>query len=115
MGCEILLLDTYDKSCGGLLRWLNVPQLEDVLDVAHSLCMRVALAGSLTAAELSDLCDLHVDLFAVRGAACEGGRDGQVSQVAIEALQKALVNMPPATKSRRRNGGFGERSIVKSW
>ena len=48
------------------------------------------LAGSLGPAEIERLLPLAPDWFAVRGAACEGGRGGRVTEPRVRALVELM-------------------------
>ena len=87
LDCRVFMFDTYDKSQGHLLDWLSVSKLRDAARAVKVSGMQFALAGSLTADDISMLAPLvRPDIFAVRTAACRDGRLGQVSQQAIDAL-----------------------------
>jgi (5-formylfuran-3-yl)methyl phosphate synthase len=78
VACErrwaVLLMDTWDKDGSTLLDWMSVAELEQACRACRDAGVRVALAGSLGAAEIDLLRGLRPDWFAVRGAACRGGR-----------------------------------------
>jgi hypothetical protein len=68
--------------------------------------MAVVLAGSLSAANLLTAAELRPYLAAVRGAACEAGRNGTVSQVRVAELRQILntagtTTSPLAANERR--------------
>lgn len=87
-----LLLDTFDKSGSTLLDWWPVDDLSWLIDICRSGGVPVALAGSLDCDQIRAASRLKPDWFAVRGAACEGGRGGTVSADRVAAL-KALVTV----------------------
>ncbi len=89
-GCQMLLIDTFDKSSGNLLTFLNAEQREEVLAYTHELGMRLALAGSLSARSLHELNRPGVALLGVRGAACDNGRLGQVCGQRVRQLSQIL-------------------------
>jgi uncharacterized protein (UPF0264 family) len=68
------LIDTWGKDGTTLLDWLSPDQLAELLARCRSAGVPVALAGSLGAEQLRQLRPLRPDWFAVRGAACGGGR-----------------------------------------
>jgi uncharacterized protein (UPF0264 family) len=90
-GCSVLLLDTYDKSAGGLLDWLDRAELEQLRQATRQAAMRVALAGSLTRRQVTLLLELAPDFVAVRGAVCAGGRNARLSATCIEQLLADLA------------------------
>lgn len=87
------LVDTWDKEGGGLLGALGRGRLAALVARAKSAGMPVALAGALTAETIAALRDLAPDWFAVRGAACDGGRAGTVSTRRVAELA-ALTRGP---------------------
>ncbi len=96
--CEYLLVDTFDKSQGSLCDHLLAEELKILLQRAKEASLQTVVAGSLTAELLPQLSALPIDMLAVRGAVCEGGRSGMVRQARIEqfcaardASWKALV------------------------
>jgi uncharacterized protein (UPF0264 family) len=90
----VFLLDTFAKETGQtLLDQISLPDLLVLCRACQDACVRVALAGSLGAEEIRKVLFLQPDWIAVRGAACEGGRDGQVSEAKVRELV-ALINVP---------------------
>lgn len=78
-----VLIDTYDKVQATSLDLGFAP----LLDRVRSSGRFVALAGGLDVAGIRRLSPLRPDLFAVRGAACEGGsRLGRVSTARVAEL-----------------------------
>ena len=78
-----VLIDTFDKSSGGLLDCLSVTELEDFADRLRTLSadgprLFLALAGKLSSADLSRLVTIRPDVIAVRSAACRN-HDRQAS------------------------------------
>jgi uncharacterized protein (UPF0264 family) len=62
---------------------------------AHRERLFAALAGSIGADEIALAGETGADIAGVRGAACDGGRTGQVSPMRVRAL---------ATEVRRAGG-----------
>ena len=87
---KILLIDTWIKDGSTLLDWLSTDELSRMIQQCRDAGKRVALAGSLSAAEIDRLRDVRPDWFAVRGAVCEGGREGSVSEVRVRELAHFL-------------------------
>ncbi len=84
---SVLLIDTFDKSRGkGLLSWLSKSQLVAVCCQCHAHDVSLALAGSLRLNDVAELRDVRPDWFAVRGAACVGGRDSTISEEKVRRL-----------------------------
>jgi hypothetical protein len=57
------------------------------VDKAHDAGLLVALAGQLTADDLSFVREAGADIVGVRGAACEGGRNGRVTAERVRQLR----------------------------
>jgi (5-formylfuran-3-yl)methyl phosphate synthase len=94
---SVLLLDTHCKEAarpGGarptLLDWIRPVQVQELCNNCHAVGLQIAVAGSLGMAEIVELSPACPDWFAVRGAACEGGRDGNVSVAKVEALARII-------------------------
>ena len=87
-GVTGVLLDTADKSGPGVRRLMTAPALADWVRAARDARLRVAIAGQLTAGDLSFVRDLGADIAGVRGAACIGGRTGRVSSRLVRELRQ---------------------------
>ena len=86
-----VLIDTFDKSSGGLLDCLGVPELEDFAVRVRALSsdgqhLFLALAGKLAATDLGQLVSVRPEVIAVRSAACRN-HDRQTS-VDVEATRE---------------------------
>jgi uncharacterized protein (UPF0264 family) len=91
---RVLLIDTFAKGPPRrtLLDWLGVEQVRAICERCHTAEGRVALAGSLGEAEILTLLPAGPDWFAVRGAACVGGkRDARVSPRRVRYLKEMLA------------------------
>lgn len=88
--CPALLIDTWGKASGTLFEHWPAEALRAFIERAHGHNLAIVLAGSLTEAALKVAVRLQPDLIAVRGAACEGGRDGDVSRSRVAALRQAI-------------------------
>ena len=94
----VLLVDTFQKAprpeTGAAPTLLDLLPLEEVVRLCASCRaagVRVALAGSLGAAQIERLRPARPDWFAVRGAACEGGRrEAAVSARKVRELVEML-------------------------
>jgi uncharacterized protein (UPF0264 family) len=73
-GARALLLDTWHKDGGRLVDWLSAAQIHDLRRRCAAAGLAFALAGALGPGELRALAAIRPDWFAVRGAACRGGR-----------------------------------------
>jgi uncharacterized protein (UPF0264 family) len=85
-GATGLLLDTANKRGPGLRGVMTPDALTAWVNRAHDAGLLVALAGQLTAADLSFVRDAGADIAGVRGAACEGGRTGHVTADRVRRL-----------------------------
>lgn len=84
-----VLLDTARKDGGALFDIMDQVQVGRWVRLAHEAALTVALAGSLTAADLASARALGADIAGVRGAACEGGRTGRIAREKVAALVRA--------------------------
>jgi (5-formylfuran-3-yl)methyl phosphate synthase len=94
-GATGVLLDTCDKQGPGLLRVLSDASIRRWIDRARHAGLTVALAGRLSAEDVSRAAALGADIVGVRGAACDGGRLGRVSADKVRALAIALRETAP--------------------
>ncbi len=101
---SVMLIDTHCKDANNPLRkvrptlldWLTIPFLEDLCGRARAARVRIALAGSLGAAEIGALAPARPDWFAVRGAACVAGdRHGVVQTDLVRQLVDFLKTLSP--------------------
>lgn len=97
VGVDGLLIDTADKRGPGLCRLAGPRVLAHWTARAHEAGLFVALAGQLEAEDLRIVIDAGADIAGVRGAACIGGRTGQISAERIRELRERA--MPPVTAS----------------
>ena len=89
-GATGVLLDTAHKDGPGLTRLLPRAALASWVETAHDAGLTVvALAGKVTAEDLTFLRDTGADIAGVRGAACEGGRSGRVVEARVRALSRS--------------------------
>ena len=88
-GAEGVLVDTADKRGPGLRQLVTPETLSRWVADAHDAGMFIAVAGKLTADDLSFVRDSGADIAGVRGAACEGGRTGRVSVEKVRLLTGA--------------------------
>lgn len=88
-----VLLDTARKDAGALFEVMDQVAVARWVRLAHEAALTVALAGSLTSADLAGARALGADIAGVRGAACEGGRTGRISRERVAALVGANRRM----------------------
>lgn len=84
------LLDTAVKDGSTLTDWVAPARLARIRFDLGDAGVAVALAGSLDADGVRRLGPLEPDWFAVRGAACDGGRTGSVSAARVRQLRTVI-------------------------
>jgi len=86
VGAAGVLLDTADKSGPRLTDLVTPSWLADWVDRAHQAGLLAAVAGRLRSGDLPVARHAGADIAGVRGAACDGGRSGQVSARSVRDL-----------------------------
>jgi uncharacterized protein (UPF0264 family) len=84
------LFDTGVKDGTTLREWLAPATLAGIRFRLADAGIPVAFAGSLDETAIRELRPLAPDWFAVRGAACDGGRDGTVCENRVRRLKAIL-------------------------
>jgi uncharacterized protein (UPF0264 family) len=87
-----VLIDTFDKSAGGLLDVLDRAALVDLLGSIRDRGKRTVVAGRLTAESMGMLPLELVEVVGVRGAACEGGRTSAICASRVARLRSLISN-----------------------
>ncbi|MFL5340768.1 MAG: (5-formylfuran-3-yl)methyl phosphate synthase [Gemmataceae bacterium] len=87
-----LLIDTWGKDGSTLLHWMSVTAVTDMCDSFRAARVPIALAGSLSLPEIDSLRTASPDWFAVRGAACDGGREGVVQAERVRRIKAAITS-----------------------
>ncbi len=91
-GMAALVIDTYIKDGSTLLDWTTEVDL-----VGYSMWrdfgIQIALAGSLGVAEITVLRRVRPTWFAVRGAACNGGRDSAIDEHRVRELKQHIASL----------------------
>jgi uncharacterized protein (UPF0264 family) len=100
--CRVVLIDTWDKSTGSLFDHWPYDELRSFVERVRASGLAIVLAGSLSGSNLLAATDLRPQLVAVRGAACDDGRDSTVSQFQIAGLRQS---MNQTTAERFRHDG----------
>jgi hypothetical protein len=88
--CGVVLFDTYDKTRGGLLDYLPLPELCRLTSQSRRAGLRVVLGGGLCPATIPHVLPLQPDYIAVRGAACRYGRTGDLDAALVRELCNLL-------------------------
>jgi hypothetical protein len=89
-GAAGVLLDTARKDGGGLRTLLSVEALRRWVASVHDAGLLAAVAGQVTIHDLPTLAAVGPDVIGVRGAACDGGREGTLDAARVAALAAAL-------------------------
>jgi uncharacterized protein (UPF0264 family) len=84
------LLDTQVKDGRGLLSWMDVPALGLWVERGRDAGLLTALAGGLLLDDIGPVSAANPNVVGVRGAACDGGRDGRVNARRVQALRERL-------------------------
>ena len=85
-GASGVLVDTVEKAGPGLTALWADSELSSWIARVHECGLFAAVAGKLQARDLARVADLGADIAGVRGAACDGGRNGRVSRVLVQRL-----------------------------
>lgn len=85
-----VMLDTADKSAGGLRTHLDEAPLARFVAAARAQRLMTGLAGSLKLADIAPLAALHPDYLGFRGALCATGRTGALDPERLAAVGAAL-------------------------
>lgn len=88
-GVRGVLLDTAFKDQGGLFQLWTEEQIAELVFSVREAKLLTALAGGLGLEEVARARAMRVDVAGVRGAACEGGRNGTISLKRVTALVAA--------------------------
>jgi uncharacterized protein (UPF0264 family) len=86
VGAAGVLVDTALKDGGGLFALMTRAEVRAWIDAAHAAGLVAALAGKLRRDDVRAARALGADIAGVRGAACDGGREGRVSRARVKAL-----------------------------
>jgi uncharacterized protein (UPF0264 family) len=86
----VLLIDTFGKDGHSLLDWIDMVELVELCRSCQSAGVAVALAGSLDEKLIEELLPVAPDWFAVRSAACRGGRGGAVCSQKVRRLAEIV-------------------------
>ncbi|MEO8881666.1 MAG: (5-formylfuran-3-yl)methyl phosphate synthase [Gemmatimonadaceae bacterium] len=88
-GAMGVLVDTVRKDGAGLFRCLGRAALGSLVREARERALLVALAGRITLEDLGFAYEAGAEIVGVRGAACEGGREGRVRESRVRELVTA--------------------------
>jgi (5-formylfuran-3-yl)methyl phosphate synthase len=85
-GAKGMLIDTADKAGPGLTALWSGNELSRWIARVHEHGLFAAVAGKLQARDLTGVAESGADVAGVRGAACDGGRNGRVSRKLVQRL-----------------------------
>jgi uncharacterized protein (UPF0264 family) len=94
-GADGVLLDTHTKDGIGLLGCFALGALGNWVSAGRRLGLLTALAGELQLSDLDVVRQARPEVIGVRGAACEGGRGGAVTEERVRALRQRLGHWVP--------------------
>ena len=97
LGCSTLLIDTFDKSAGGLFACCEAGMPAAWVTAARGAGLQVALAGRISLAEIPAARALRPNVVALRTAVCFNGRAG--------AVQAGLVRRAVLLDARSSGAG----------
>ena len=110
--CRFVLVDTFDKSRGGLLAHWSAERLAEFANRVHRGGMSLVLAGSLQLADLSQVVAYQPAYVAVRGAVCRRGRTASLDRFLVEAMSARLASLSRAVLAQPSRPGQSQREIV---
>ncbi|MFG1392626.1 (5-formylfuran-3-yl)methyl phosphate synthase [Xanthobacter agilis] len=85
-----VMLDTADKTAGGLRHHLDPAALARFVDIARAHGLMTGLAGALKLADVAPLAALGPDYLGFRGALCAEGRTGALDPQRLAAVAGAV-------------------------
>lgn len=88
LGCSTLLIDTFDKSAGGLFDCCQPGLPAAWVAAARAAGLEVAVAGRISQEGIPTAWGLRPDVVALRSAVCFNGRDGRVQ---AELVRRAML------------------------
>lgn len=92
-GCAGAMLDTIEKR-RSLLELRSPAELRRWVARVHAQGLLCGLAGSLRLEDLAAADATGADVVGLRGAVCDGGRDGRISVERVAAARRALESVP---------------------
>lgn len=84
------MLDTADKSSGGLRRHMDQAAIGRFVSRAKAIGLLTGLAGSLTLEDVPALAKHAPDYLGFRGALCAGGRAGRIDREQVDLIAGAV-------------------------
>lgn len=94
VGCAVVLVDTYQKDGANLFDWLGSHELQEIRTHCRQLGLQMALAGGIDFDLLPTVLEIQPDWVAIRGAACEDGRQGTLCVNRVARLAEIVHEYP---------------------
>lgn len=88
VGAAGILVDTADKQGAALPALLAADALTYLVETARAAGLVTALAGKLGLDDIVAVAASGADIIGVRGAACDGGREGRVTAARVVLLRR---------------------------
>ena len=86
--CDVVMLDTAIKDGKTLLDAMTMDEIQDFIESGHEAGLLVALAGSVTQADIGSLAELGPDIIGVRGAVCDS--NDRTRGITLERVQSFM-------------------------
>lgn len=102
LGLRWAVIDTFDKTAGDLLAYMDAAQLRACIRIARASGCRVALAGRLLGERLALAATLGPDVVGVRSAACGGDRQGMVTECCVREARVRIAAASVRTRVETR-------------
>lgn len=109
MGCSTLLIDTFDKSAGGLFTCCGPDLPATWVALARAAGLGVVLAGRIMPPEIAAAWALGPDVVALRSAVCFNGRNGAVQAGLVQEAVRLCAAAEAAVSSRSPPPRTGEQ------
>jgi len=91
LGCEYILIDTFNKTAGSLADWLSTEDCQRYASQADVHGLKLSLAGSLRLEDLLRLEKTGASIIGIRGAACrDASRTSSLCRDRLQALSKCF-------------------------
>ncbi len=98
VGCAAILVDTFNKSRGGLLEHLSLNELAAIIDRAKRFELLTVVGGSLGQNSIREVARILPDVIAVRTAICLEKRTGQIDFQKVRELGEFIAELIAKTR-----------------
>ena len=92
LGVAAVLIDTFNKDGSTLFDHFTFNQIGELISLAAQADLICVLAGGLSIDLVPAAASFHPDYIAVRGAACDGDRQGNISLDAIRRIKRIIMS-----------------------